>query len=297
MENLEDEQNKILNLFEVFCACGSYDEEATEEIKKFIDKNAPLASGRLGDMAFVHHVNIDRQERVCVTIMRQHTNPFHPIEVYTHSFYLPSNLVCEKIEVDYYTIKFETDQGIVVSNFREMKKKLIEVGQPFSEEEVVSRFSSLCNEEIVLETKFKTYPDKIEDDFLGILMHDGSGGYNGFLDYRGNLVELYLFFHQAESKDFKLEIEKMKRLVESDKFDIAFEKMIPDRLELKNEYWLIDDEKEVSEDEFRKQLRITHINLEDDGTSSLTYFANDLFLGHDIMIYLDENGEYDHCSL
>lgn len=305
---MENKEFRLLRFMEAAINAAGVEEYnvADARIGQFVSDNRPLASGKLGDLIIIRNIDINGKNCPIITISRYHTNPYIPKEVFEHSFYLPSCQTYKRCDlhtksgnkdiID--TVEIETDKGIKITNFREMKKKLIEVSKPYCEKEIQDSFDSLVNERIIVALPFKTYPKTLKDKLFGTLKHDGSGTYEGKFGYKGKTVAIDIFFEQEETeKDFVQKLVMMHKLVNSDSFDKAYKRMISDMLKLKNDYWLDENETELSEEEFIKPLRLNTIHLNDNGESSLNYFAAELFGGHDIMIDLDSDGNYIDSSI
>lgn len=302
---------RLFCLFEPVLNATDVEEYNTgyKNIEQFVEDNAPFAAGQFGNLVLFKKIKTDTNSYSSITIARYHTNPYLPKEIFEHSFYLPSNLTYKKIglsvtsrdkDIDIYTLEIETEEGSKFTNFREMKKKLIEIGTPCTETEIMDSYNSLTNEQIILKSAYKSFPKTIKDKLFGTLKHDGAGYYEGKFNYQDKKVKIDLSFEQEENIDFEKILANMHRLVESDSFDRAFEKMIKEMLVLKNEAWQDDDEmdKEVTEEEFRKLVKLISIQITDQGESSLTYFADDkLFFGHNIQIRIAPNGEYKGADL
>ena len=68
-------------------------------------------------------------------------------------------------------------------------------------------------------------------------------------------------------------------------------------LETKNEDWLEEGEKEVSEKDFMKRLTLEDINFFDDSSAELYFNDGDLFWGHSIVIDLSADYQLDDIKL
>lgn len=64
-------------------------------------------------------------------------------------------------------------------------------------------------------------------------------------------------------------------------------------LELKNDVWLGEDEKEFSAEEFKAKMTLKTITVESDGDVIFWHHDGDLFWGHSIMVCIDAS---DNCT-
>ena len=81
--------------------------------------------------------------------------------------------------------------------------------------------------------------------------------------------------------------------------DLKFREFAAEKLtELANDWLEESDEEveEITEQEFAKRISISEISIEDDGMT-LFYYDDDMFLGHIIMISVDENGELKSANI
>lgn len=68
-------------------------------------------------------------------------------------------------------------------------------------------------------------------------------------------------------------------------------------LELKNDFWLNDDEEEVSEESFVARMELESLTLGADGAATLWYADGDLFGGHTICVEQGGDGEFSSAEM
>ncbi|WP_461445625.1 DUF2262 domain-containing protein [Maribacter sp.] len=76
-----------------------------------------------------------------------------------------------------------------------------------------------------------------------------------------------------------------------------YDGIVSDLLKLKNEDWLDQNEKQLSENQFKKQIELTSILFYHDGSSTLGFNDGSIFWGHNIMVGLSKDHKFIDAQL
>lgn len=128
-------------------------------------------------------------------------------------------------------------------------------------------------------------PVVIETQLFGILKLDQSiGWFSGKGNWNG--INIELSFPIDENRKITKGLEMAEAMWKDQKKwkekvdDFAVEKL----LNLKNESWLDEDEKELTAEEFKSKMKLESITFESDGSFDFWHNDGDLFWGHAIQI-------------
>lgn len=124
--------------------------------------------------------------------------------------------------------------------------------------------------------------------------------FEGNIDWMGEDANVYLCMDDDDNDTANDAIARLEKLMEDVKEnDLKFREFAAEKLtELANDWLEETDEEveEITEQEFAKRISISEISIEDDGMT-LFYYDDDMFLGHIIMISVDENGELKSANI
>jgi len=206
----------------------------------------------------------------------------------SHNVILPNSLDYKKVELNEEVITINHSKGVTITNFKEIN--ILWTLENFEESEILSRFKSLKN--LLAEpNEVERYTESsIQNDFFGQLTLNQSLNW-----YEVTKDGIKFSFENASLELLKLNLGKIENLLSV--LNAVEDKMIKEMLVLKNESWLVDGGKEVSKDEFQKEIKLYCINIYEDGSANLYYKANDLFWGHEIQTSVDNEQNYENSTI
>jgi len=128
-------------------------------------------------------------------------------------------------------------------------------------------------------------PVTYDDDTFGTLTFNRRlGWYSRKINWNKKSVDLNL--PVTEPEDIKLSVQAAKNLWESRKIwdNRISEYAVKELLELKNDSWLEEDEKEVTAKQFKTRMKLKAITIYPDEEFEFWHNDGDLFWGHSILI-------------
>lgn len=176
-------------------------------------------------------------------------------------------------------IKAET---IVKINARVAEKSVSDEQDALFEEfiEVVSNDNELNNYLEELKN-----PVTYDDDIFGTLTFNRKlSWYSGKISWNKKSVDLNLPVDELD--DIKLSLQVAKTLLENRKIwnNRISEYAVKELLELKNDSWLEEDEREVTAKQFKTRMKLEAITVYPDEEFEFWHHDGDLFWGHSILI-------------
>jgi hypothetical protein len=125
--------------------------------------------------------------------------------------------------------------------------------------------------------------------------------FEGIIDWMGEEANVYLCMDEDGNDTANDAIARLEKLIEDVKGnDFKFREFAAKKLtDLANDWLEESDEEEheeITEQEFAKRIYISEISIEDDGMT-IFFYDDDMFWGHIIMIYVDENGELKSANI
>lgn len=206
----------------------------------------------------------------------------------SHNVILPNSLDYKGLDLHGETISIIHAKGITITNFKEINS--LWPVENLEEKEILNRFNSLSN--FVEEPKVveKHTESSIEDDYFGELR------FNEELDwYEVTKDGIEFSFINTTLEQLTNNFKKIQKILpEINKIESS---MIEEILVLKNNSWLEEEEKELSKEEFQKEIKLSSINTYEDGSAALYYKAKDLFWGHEIQTSIDPEQNYESSTL
>ncbi len=130
-----------------------------------------------------------------------------------------------------------------------------------------------------------------KDPFSKVLFDDGTlMEYQTQVDYKGTKVTLTIDdvtdLDQEELHDLMEKAHEFYLHI-NDWIDKAWDFAVHELTWLKNDSWLGEGEAEISEEEFRKRMKLDHINFGLEETFFVCFEDGDLFWGHEIVVMGD----------
>jgi hypothetical protein len=128
-------------------------------------------------------------------------------------------------------------------------------------------------------------PVLMKDEFFGKLKLDRRfNSYETTIKWRSKRVQLSLSMDECKDVDAFLSMARSFC-----KAHVSWNKRIEDfavakLLNLKNRYWLDDDEEKLSTDQFRRKITPSSLHLDPDGSFTFYFHDGNLFLGHAIQV-------------
>jgi len=206
----------------------------------------------------------------------------------SHNVILPNSLDYDKLELNGETISINHSDGITVTNFEEINS--LWTLENIEASEILNRFNSLKNLVEKSQLTEKHNEKSIDSDFFGQLKH------NDKLDwYEVTKNGIEFSFTNTKLEQLNINLHKTENLIPQLK--TIENRMIDEMIILKNESWLEEEEKEISKEEFQKEINLYAINTYEDGSVELYYKANDLFWGHEIQTSADNKQNYESSTI
>lgn len=210
--------------------------------------------------------------------------------------YLPNKYNYTGLELDGENVVIKTDGFQKNTNISEMFIKL-EFFLDFDEKELEIAFDSLENTKYEVLEKVVYERPLIKHKILGTLVYDET------LDWYSNQAErenkgFYVAINDLPPpEEMEALLDKIGAMIQAKYYEKNLEQMVPSMLELKNDSWLEEDEKELTPSEFRKRISISSISFYNDFSSTIYCHDDDLFWGHSIQVSVDSNGNFREAWL
>jgi len=211
-----------------------------------------------------------------------------------HNVYLPNNLNYKKLKIQGNEIEIITNEDKVVkTNVKELHSKL---WMNFTEEEIENGYKSLCNEQYQKPKKPEVKNTTIKISSLGELIYNEMfEWYEGNFEIENHNFELSI--GNTEPKKLKHLISFVDEQMKSKFYKKILLEMEDKMIELKNEFWLGEEEPPITSEDFQKRISINSIAFNEDCTCSIYCDDDDIFWGHSIEIDVDEKGKYKDANL
>lgn len=135
-------------------------------------------------------------------------------------------------------------------------------------------------------------PVELETPQFGVLtLNKAIGYFSGETEWLNNLIELSFVDLGKETHSEFLNAAEVLFASQSEWNDKLIEYAKNELLDIKNEHWLEEDEKEVTPEEFKNSLKLKAVTLDRNGQFVFSFDDGDLFCGHIISVYGSlENG-------
>jgi hypothetical protein len=131
------------------------------------------------------------------------------------------------------------------------------------------------------------------DDNLGTLVYDkGVEWFSKNMQWCSNYAELV--FNTNDVDELKRMIRDYSFVLENNKeWDVkAREFAALKLLDLKNDFWLDEDEAELTHSDFVNRIGLESLSIESDGGLTFWFKDGDIFAGHVIIVKANSNGEF-----
>ncbi len=185
-------------------------------------------------------------------------------------------------------IKKESLVKIRISNGIENNKaRLIDVVATNFNDELLNPYLEEIKKEV-------TY----EDERLGKFVLDkGVKWFSKEFLWCSNKAELA--FNTSDINDLKRMIKDSSSVIESDEeWDNKAKNFAATKLlELKNDFWLDEDEEELTHEDFLERLQLETLNIKSDGGLTFWYDDGDLFAGHVLIVEANVNGDFINAEI
>ena len=137
-------------------------------------------------------------------------------------------------------------------------------------------------------------PGQLEHPVFGVLRYDApSELYMGSFSLGDETCEVT--FDKSAQMDHALA--QAALFVQREGWRALLKAMLPELTELKNEFWLEDDEDELSETDLGARLRLSALGFNAKGGCEAEFDDDDLFWGHTVVAMCDEKGVYQGMEL
>jgi hypothetical protein len=130
-----------------------------------------------------------------------------------------------------------------------------------------------------------TKPKKLKAAPFGTFTFDRAlGWYSARVKWGGKMIRLYLSPENEDELERLLEVAR-KLFKGQERWTRRVQTFaVKELLELKNDYWLDEDEPKVSAKQFKQRMKLESISVDDDGEFTFTHADGDLFWGHAIAV-------------
>lgn len=148
-------------------------------------------------------------------------------------------------------------------------------------------------------------PVYIEDEKFGTFTLDRRyEWFEGELDWQGNMLEIHLDVDEDNDSTANGAFEELKKVVSDiSKWNKKIREFAAKELtELANEWMEEDDDDEdengeITEEEFAERIDICSIDFHNDGSFEITFKDDDMFWGHWVVVYVDEEGNCEDANI
>jgi hypothetical protein len=190
-------------------------------------------------------------------------------------------------------------EKVTTTNVEEIRHKLIFKDTKPDKREIEDRFNALCNETFAPEVppkKIQVVHKTLKSEVMGVMKYDKElEWYAASAQIEGLSVSVYI--NLAEPDDLLKIAANADKLMKDRFYEQAMEAMIAPMLELKNDYWLGEDddgnnEEPLSAEAFKERVKLSSICFYEDGSAEIDYLDDDMFYGHTIVIETDKNGVF-----
>ncbi len=128
-------------------------------------------------------------------------------------------------------------------------------------------------------------PVVYQDDLLGTFNYNRRmGWFENVILWGNEKINLRLDIEKMGDLDAAIEVihilYKDQAIWNKKIVDYAVSELLP----LKNESWIVEDEEEITQEQFKKQIELLSITVHQDGSYEFWYDDGDLFLGHALVV-------------
>ncbi len=162
----------------------------------------------------------------------------------------------------------------------------------------------------ILESDVKNYKmmEILEEMKKPVVVNDKSGiftlnrdmnWFEGEIDWLGTQCSVSLFPDEDKNMSIESGLHSLNKIIDNIKeYDSRVRAFAADKLiDGANEYAADDDKPLVTQEEFCKRMKISSIVMDNDGSASIYFEDDDMFWGHTIVVYIDEDGEMSEADI
>jgi hypothetical protein len=200
---------------------------------------------------------------------------------------VPENLDYETVTIVDQSVHIKTDEKELITNFNELDR-LFPFIHNYTESELTDVFNSLKNDVVEKENIVRKLPkeDSIEIKEIGtIKLNEDKDQFSVDALWLGKSIELE--FSVDDNGEVNQGIETVKELWKHQSVwdDKAKRYAAGKLLDLKNEVWFDDDEKEINTTQFINRMQLEALILSEEGCFEFVFDDGDLFWGHYIQVF------------
>ena len=185
----------------------------------------------------------------------------------------------EELKIFQKAIKAES---IIKIRGRVSKENIFDSAQAMIEEYIQSDIDDVEINKYLMEIR---KPVIYRDDLLGTFTYDRQvKWYTNSILWVNKMINLNLSIEKMDELD---EVLKVAHILYKDQIiwnkkiiDYAVSELLP----LKNESWLEEDEVELTDDQFKKRMKLETVTVYEDGSYEFWHNDSDMFWGHSILI-------------
>lgn len=146
-------------------------------------------------------------------------------------------------------------------------------------------------------------PVYIEDEKLGKFTLDRKyGWFDGNIDWLGNSISIQLELDEENASTARWAFMSLKKVaLDIQNWDTKIRQYAAKELtELANDWNEEEDTAstgKITEEDFAKRIEMDSITFNSDGSFEITFNDDDMFFGHWVVVYVDENGELESANM
>lgn len=163
---------------------------------------------------------------------------------------------------------------------------------------IIEKIKSEPRLDIIRENYLK--PVHVDDEALGrFTLNREYGWFEGSIDWLGNTIDVQLKADKDNASTAKRAFDILKN-VSSDipEWDKKVRKYAAEELtELANDWNEEDSDEQITKEEFAKRIEISGIIFRSDGSFEITFNDDDMFFGHWVVVYVDEQGAFERADM
>jgi hypothetical protein len=214
-----------------------------------------------------------------------------------YSVCLPNHLHYQSVSLnDEGQITLRAEEQTVETNVTEVQRKLKAIYGIATETEILAAFDGLVNEQYVPPKKRNVERQTIEHDLLGTICYDREREqYRAVFAINDRPVDI--FIEWVESAALLPLFDEIGKKLSNQYYLQAMQAMLIPMLTLKNDGWLTVDkdgneESPLTIAELQRKIEIREIMFYAGGGSVIYCDAGEVFLGHEVVVDVDKDGEF-----
>lgn len=145
--------------------------------------------------------------------------------------------------------------------------------------------------------KRRIEPVIFESAYFGkFILNRGLAWYENTVKWQNREVYLYLNVEQYNVNE--IESQALQLFDKQSEWDRRFkDKIVEDLLELKNDSWLAEEEKPLTEKEFIEKVELQSVTMDGDGDFEVWFHDGDIFWGHSICLDGNLDGQLHEAGI